>query len=410
MPENEDSKSDVEILEEFIYDNPELEELEEIVGEFNIFTALNIENNEIRHSTFLSWLLDPNESHGLGDYFLSLFLKEVAHKAYSMDIDTPSVFDIDSWDFDDAEIIREWRNIDILIKSDYHKFVCVIENKVYSTEHSDQLNKYWKIIQNEFPAYSKLFVYLTVDGEEPSNEEDKEHYVSFSHGDIAIIIEHLIKSKKEKLGIAILTFILHYKDMLRRYIMQDSKVQDLCIKIYKKHKKALDLIFEYKPDRLMEMYELLVDIIKKDNELDLDDSLKYYIRFIYKILDDLIPKTQEKGTYLSSKRILIFDVKNNENGLTLYLSIFPGPEEIRTKLHNLARQNPNIFNKAEHKLTPQFTTIYTKTLLKLKSDEDIEDNIRELILEKMKDFKENDLPKIVNVMKQFEVSQNDQKE
>jgi hypothetical protein len=399
MPENEDTKSE---LEKFIYDNPELEELEEIVGEFNIFTALNIENNEIRHSTFLSWLLDPSESHGLGDYFLSLFLKEVVHKAYSMDIDTPSVFDIDSWDFDDAEIIREWRNIDILIKSDYHKFVCVIENKVYSTEHSDQLNKYWKIIQNEFPAYSKLFVYLTVDGEEPSNEEDKEHYVSFSHGDIVIIIEHLIKSKKEKLGTAILTFISHYKDMLRRYIMQDSKVQDLCIKIYKKHKKALDLIFENKPDKLMEIYECLKEIIKADEEnLTLDYSTKSIIRFIPRSLD-FMPL---EGNWLTSKRMLIFELINNTKDLILCLAIYPGPKEIRDKIHSLAHKDRTLFNMVKDKHADRFTGIYKKQILRLSEHEDKDiKEIKELLKERIQDFKENDLPKIVNVMKQFEVS------
>jgi len=38
-----DGKSDKEILEEFIYDNTELERLEEIIEEFNIFTALSIQ-------------------------------------------------------------------------------------------------------------------------------------------------------------------------------------------------------------------------------------------------------------------------------------------------------------------------------------------------------------------------------
>ena len=33
----------------------------------NIFQILRISKNEIRHSNFLSWLLDPNQSHKLGD-------------------------------------------------------------------------------------------------------------------------------------------------------------------------------------------------------------------------------------------------------------------------------------------------------------------------------------------------------
>ena len=43
----------------------------------NIFQILRITKNEIRHSNFLSWLLDPNQSHKLGDIFLKRFLREV---------------------------------------------------------------------------------------------------------------------------------------------------------------------------------------------------------------------------------------------------------------------------------------------------------------------------------------------
>ena len=48
-------KSDIQALEEFINDNPELERLEEIAEDFNIFIALGIVDTEIRHSNFLAW-------------------------------------------------------------------------------------------------------------------------------------------------------------------------------------------------------------------------------------------------------------------------------------------------------------------------------------------------------------------
>jgi hypothetical protein len=33
--------------------------------------------HEIRHSNFLAWLLNPNESHGIGDLFLTQFLRDI---------------------------------------------------------------------------------------------------------------------------------------------------------------------------------------------------------------------------------------------------------------------------------------------------------------------------------------------
>ena len=35
---------------------------------------MKMERMEIRHSTILSWLLSPNETHGLSDKFLKAFL------------------------------------------------------------------------------------------------------------------------------------------------------------------------------------------------------------------------------------------------------------------------------------------------------------------------------------------------
>lgn len=48
---------DVELLEQFVPDNPELEKFEDLLAQFNIFETLNIVNAEIRHSYVLDhWL------------------------------------------------------------------------------------------------------------------------------------------------------------------------------------------------------------------------------------------------------------------------------------------------------------------------------------------------------------------
>jgi len=394
------SKSEKEILEEFIHENAELEQLEEIVDEFNIFTALDIVNNEMRHSNFLSWLMNPNESHGLGDYFLTHFLKKISFKASSLGIEGPSIFDIDSWNFDDAEIIREWRNIDVLVRCDRQKFICVIENKIYSKEHSQQLKRYEDIVKKEYLDYKKLFVYLTVEGDVPSERE----YIPLSYDDIVLLIEHLIENKKNKIGSEILAFISHYKEMLRRYIMKDSEIQEICRKIYKQHKKALDRIFEYKPDKLLEIHDCLVDIIQEDSDLILDGSSKSYIRFIPKNLD-FIPKQGEGWT--KSKRILLFELNNNPNGVDLYLIIGPGQQETREKLYDIAKSNLSLFNKSNRNLTKVWFTIYKKSIIKSKEYEDKGDEeIKKLLEEKIKKFKTSDLPKIENEIKKLARAKN----
>ena len=56
---------EIEFLRQFVLNNHDLEHLESILSNFNIFETLNIVNNEIRHSNVLAWLLDPNENHGI---------------------------------------------------------------------------------------------------------------------------------------------------------------------------------------------------------------------------------------------------------------------------------------------------------------------------------------------------------
>ena len=81
----------------------------------NIFRILKISKAEIRHSNFLAWLLNPNESHNLKDTFLKHFLLDIS-------------VDFDTLDLQELEIRREWKNIDLLILSS--KFLVCIENKV----------------------------------------------------------------------------------------------------------------------------------------------------------------------------------------------------------------------------------------------------------------------------------------
>ena len=341
--------------------------------------------------------MNPNESHELGDYFLTSFLKKIVFKASELGIDGPSIVDIDSWNLDEAEVLREWRNIDILVKVDKERFVCVIENKIQSGEHSKQLRRYKNMIQKEYANYKKSFVYLTVEGD-PSESE----YIPMKYSEIDSIIEQLIDIKKNKLGTEVLTFIIHYREMLRRYIMEDSRIQEMCRKIYKQHKTALNLIFRYS-DRRSDIKECLVKIIEKDPDLVLDDCTKSYIRFIPENLD-IVPK-RGKG-WTKTRRMLLFEFNNNPKGLDLHLIIGPGPKEIREKLYGIARGNLGLFNRSNRRLFSTWFRIYTKAILRLEEYEDKEvGEIKKLLEGKIMKFKISDLPKIENEIKKFGMSQ-----
>jgi len=89
------------------------------------------------------------------------------------------------------EVSREWQDIDILLRNESNHLVVVIENKIDATEHSAQLERYWKAARTHFPGENILGIYLTPDGEKSSHDE----FVSIGYEQIAEVIEGLAASR-----------------------------------------------------------------------------------------------------------------------------------------------------------------------------------------------------------------------
>ena len=232
--------SDEEALQDFLLDIDCLNELQPWTGHFNLFDVLKISKAEIRHSNMLGWLLNPNENHGIGDAFLKAVVQEMVVK------DTDGRYDVFQTlllDFYSFTVYREWKNIDILLVSDQDKFLIAIENKIGAHEHSNQLNRYRTILEADYPEYRKMFIFLTPDGDDPS---DVENWDVLSYATIADILSG--KANELELQPDIELIIRNYLDVIRRDIVEDQKLIEVCNKIYARHKKALDLIFEYRTD------------------------------------------------------------------------------------------------------------------------------------------------------------------
>ena len=173
---------------------------------------LKSSKNEIRHSNFLSWLLDPEGSHKLGDIFLKRFLREVFSSDKFFDIDQ---VDVECMDLSKVEVLREWKNIDVLIiLSDV---VVCIENKVYSKEHSNQLKRYKEIIENQFPKHKKTYVYLNPDGD--SSESETEQFQPISYDFIVESLERIVSVFGESMNPNVKNYIKDYTTTIKREIM-----------------------------------------------------------------------------------------------------------------------------------------------------------------------------------------------
>ena len=200
-------------------------------SKFNIFQALKLQNNEVKHSNFLGWLLNPFESH----YLMDCFFKELLKFALRND---SILVDIILKDLTDAKVTLEkmtndGRRIDIFIDCPRNKLVCVIENKIWSGEGCNQLEDYRNYILNndKYKDYKyKIFLFLTPYKYSPCED---------------------------------------YKGMVERNIMgeMDKEIVDLCRKIYRENKEAIDLIVE-NSDESAEIFELFVELLKERTDVD----------------------------------------------------------------------------------------------------------------------------------------------
>ena len=353
-----------EALQIFLLDIGCLDELLPWTGKFNMFDVLKISRTEIRHSNMLGWLLNPNENHGMGDVFLKGILQRLVENDSDGRYD---VFNVLLMDFYTFSVMREWKNIDILLTSTEEKTVIAIENKVGSHEHSNQLNRYRNILEKEYPDYNRMLVFLTPDGEKPS---DVENWDVLTYSDVIDVLESATLQIKILPDVDLM--IKNYIDVVRRDIVEDQQLIDICNKIYNKHKKALDLIFENRIDGKAQLSDAIKDALCRLSEEGLiiyDESWGYNFRT--EAMDKYLPLLDEAISSWGSTNIYSywFNVRDDRFYGVFELAGNNVPEESMKKMQAITDiLKPN--DKRKSNFT--YKRIYTTKWYDVSDDEDIE--------------------------------------
>lgn len=271
-------------LEKFLLHIDCLNELKPWLDNFNIFDVLKLSRAEIRHSNMLSWLLNPSENHGLNDLFLRNLIKVIIQNNSYSDINPIELLTVD---FSDLQVLREWENIDIFLSS--KEYVIVIENKIDSQEHDNQLQKYKKIVDERYKKQKKLYLYLTPSGIAPS---DDENWLIVTYSDILEALQISFDLNQNELPPGPKMLIQDYINLLRSKIVEDPKLIEICKKIYIKYKPALDLIFENKGNFITE--NVIQEI--KDNNIMVNESssTNSVVVFSTNEMNDILPALDEK--------------------------------------------------------------------------------------------------------------------
>ena len=138
---------------------------------YNLFSILNIERYELKHSALIANLLDPKGSHGCGDAFLRAFFEiALKERAYPFEECTlPHSYT----EYYTGPIAGDTGGrIDILVesKSKSSHYGLIIENKIYAGDQDKQLTRYDNYGKETFGADGYLLVYLTLYGYDASKE------------------------------------------------------------------------------------------------------------------------------------------------------------------------------------------------------------------------------------------------
>ncbi|MGE8205357.1 PD-(D/E)XK nuclease family protein [Heyndrickxia sp. NPDC080065] len=222
------------------------QQLNQQVNSFNTLKILKLENHEIRHSNILAWLLNPKENHSLRDYFIRKMIEHlILIDENSSNPQYETVGEILNHSLMDSHIYREVKTdknrfIDLVIVNQQLKFILLIENKFYSTESKNQLDDYLYFIQQMFGDFTIIPIYLTLNGEEPSNQQ----YFILTYERIESILHTILMLYQDQLSDNVYKFIEDYDQILKEkfYPNQDQIVQ--AIDIYRNHKATIDTLFE----------------------------------------------------------------------------------------------------------------------------------------------------------------------
>ncbi len=161
--------------------SPEYQQLALFYKQKSFFEVLGIQRREIRHSSFLAWMFNPNEFHGLGSISLQKLLEVCALVLSDTHQKHPANFPDNFFDdliasgcsFSNTHVsteksVRPDGQIDIFIdtsitiKNQTRKLWIIIENKIASQENNKQTIRYrdW-IEQKKDPDDLALLLYLT---------------------------------------------------------------------------------------------------------------------------------------------------------------------------------------------------------------------------------------------------------
>lgn len=269
----------------------EFQKLKYFQEKSNLFAILGQTHTEHWHSSFLSWLLDPHSSLGLGHYPLVRLILLYMIKKADADISMQELF---AMKLDEVQFQTEFtfytpkrgkRSIDVYGESE--ELLFIIENKVKARENMNgteigQTQDYREYAEKNRKKGQKLIcLFLTPD---PKQKPYDTSYVRITYQElydyvISKCIEHPQLNQDGRY------LLVQYANNLREPVHGSPMAlvnTELCKSIYAQHKEVLDTIFSE---------------VKKSPDYTKDESLSCVIYRHYRSIFDEIYLSLEERHY-----------------------------------------------------------------------------------------------------------------
>ena len=357
-------------FESFVADDADLEQLKgllfaadaaarEVSVKFDAIAFAGLSGDELFHSRFLAWLMDPEGNHGTRSYFLEKFLRKTLEQAKNLGIGKATFPEIGKAVWTQTHVQREWYHrvddhpgsLDILLVNQQEKFLCAIENKVFSGEHSGQLGRYKKALDKDYPHLTKHYVFLSPGGMPPEQEEDQKHWVPMTYTTILELVDTLEKTVAMREDVRV--FLQQYVTTLRRNIVHtySDEVKQRAREIYSKHRKVLELIYRYKPDYQTEMENFFRDALRQHPIWIQGKRGTWQGMFFIRSWSTDWNKYTDFRTgpdWMPSGELLVFEFICKKNSADMKLVLNPGTDEfVRRKIvDSVNNTGQTVFNRA----------------------------------------------------------------
>ena len=249
--------------------------------------------------------------------------------------------------------------------------------------------RFWReiIMANGFISCSLLHW-----ARDPDDPAEREHWTTMSYTEILRLVEGTMAAAGDTANEDVLAFLRQYAITLRRNIVPEvsNDVHELARRIYRKHKRAIDLIIEhresYEPNYVTEGFWMVRESIGKQPLWKERTCNRPYVRFVSTAWEEF--EQLKMGTW--PHHLLLFEVQVTDSRAELFLTLFKGGDKsLRKQIFDRVRANADVFDCEEPAYSAESIRLHTVGNVLEESDYDSwwdEERTREIIYGRLVDF------------------------